>query len=256
MSTLDLVAEYDAIKKAVELEAGDLLDIRRRAEMLRRTYIHSAGNHVFSLIAAHGALWAYHYFEVGGRIGRLIAHRYFYNATEREFRLNLLMQFAEGFRKVNRQVFIDTLANYRFVERHGHSPGADSVIQPELLDALNRVHHARRTEQPLSEDEKQAVFQASFKWEQELTVAPGVQLAVAGFDCRIMRSLCLKPLVRFAYFPAWRYMWFSDFSNKDERIAKGLVAYQFGRRRGWSAVLDSLVSYGLIGAATNQPALA
>ena len=249
MSPLALSAEYAAIKTAVEQEAGDLLDIRGRAEQLRQLYRHSDGNHVFSLIAAHGALWAYHYFEVGGRLGRLIAHRYFYNKTERAYRLGLLMEFAEGFRRVNRQVFIDTVTNYRFVERYGESAGADAVIQPELLEALNRAHHARRTDRPLTEDERQSVFQASFKWEQELTVAPGVQQAVAGFDCRIMRSLCLKPLVRFAYFPAWRYLWFRDFSSKDERIAKGLTAYELGRRRGWSDVLGSLTRYNVIGPA-------
>ena len=62
-------------------------------------------------IATHGALWAYRYFEVGGWLGRVIANRYFYNAQEKQFRLGLLQSFAEGFRKVNRSVCIDTYTN-------------------------------------------------------------------------------------------------------------------------------------------------
>ena len=32
-------------------------------------------------------------------------------------------------------------------------------------------------------------------------MAPGVEAAVAGFECRVLKFLCLRPLVRFAYFP-------------------------------------------------------
>src|SRR5580700_7263571 len=91
--------------------AGDLLDIPRRAVLLNEIYRDSGENHAFSQIAAHGALWAYRFFEVGGRLGRIFAWRYFYNSGERAYRRGLLNRFAEGFREVNRLVFIDTFTN-------------------------------------------------------------------------------------------------------------------------------------------------
>jgi hypothetical protein len=71
----DLHAAYAAFKTQGETLAGDMLDIRRRAMILHHMYLESGENHAFSLIAAHGALWAYRYFEVGGRLGRFIAYR-------------------------------------------------------------------------------------------------------------------------------------------------------------------------------------
>lgn len=239
-------AIYDDFKAEAEKMAGDLLDIRRRAAILHHLYLDSGENHVFPQIAAHGALWAYRYFEVGGKLGRTIAYRYFYNSTERTYRLGLLNSFAEGFRRVNRLVCIDSYTNFQFTKEHGERAGADEVVHPELLDALNRVHAARRADRRLSEDEKQQVFRASFKWEQEVTVAPGVAEAVAGFECPILRGLCLKPLVRFAYFPALRYIFFRDFSSKDERIAKGFKAYDIARRGGWPRVVSTMKSYRLM----------
>lgn len=246
MPSTEIQAVYARLKTEAEQMAGDLLDIRRRAAILHNIYLESGENHVFPQIAAHGALWAYRYFEVGGKLGQTIAYRYFYNRDERAYRLGLLNSFAEGFRRVNRLVCIDTYTNFHFTREHGEQAGAEEVVHPELLDALNRVHAAKRAERALTEDEKQGVFQASFKWEQEITVAPGVAEAVAGFDCPILRGLCLKPLVRFAYFPALKYIFFRDFSSKEERIAKGFKAYDLARRGGWSRVVNTMKSYRLL----------
>ena len=249
MSNDELHAAYAGLKSEADRLAGDLLDIRRRAMILHNLYLDAGGNHTFPLIAAHGALWAYRYFEVGGRLGRLVSQRYFYNAVERKYRLGLLNTFAEGFRRVNRLVCIDAYTNFHFADRFGGRSGADELVHPELLEALNRVHAACRAGRQMNEDEKQKVFQASFKWEQEVTVAPGVADAVAGFDCPILRGLCLKPIVRFTFFPVWRYMSFRDFSSRDERIAKGHVTYGLGRRAGWQSVIESLRAYRLLDSA-------
>src|SRR5262249_46994654 len=162
-----LKAIYADLKAEATRLAGGLDDIPRRAMVLHHLYLDSGTNHAFAQVAAHGALWAYGYFEVGGRLGRLVAYRYFYNSHEREFRLGLLQSFAEGFRKVNRQVCIDTWTNYHFAKSHGEEPGAEELMQPTLLEALNRVHAARRANVTLTAQEKFAVFRQSFRWEQE-----------------------------------------------------------------------------------------
>jgi hypothetical protein len=241
-----LRAAYAGIKAEATQRAGGLEDIPRRAALLHGLYLDSGENHVFPQIALHGALWAYHYFEVGGSLGRLIARRYFYNAGERAYRLGLLQSFAEGFRRVNRQVFIDSYANYHFARAHGREPGADQVVPPPLLQALNLVHAAREAGRALSAAEKRTVFEQSFLWEQELTVAPGVQAAVDQFQCFFMRTLCLKPVVRFAYFPRFRFILFRNFADKAERIAKGMRAYDLAGRAGWQRVKESVRAYGLL----------
>ena len=246
MTLNDLQLRYDDLQREASVLAGGLEDIPRRAVVLNSLYFDSGRNHIFSHIAAHGALWAYRYFEVGGRLGRLIANRYFYNKTEKTYRLGILNDFAEGFRKVNRQVCIDTYANYHFTKKHGDEADADRIIPPTLLDALNRIHSASRAGRELSDSEKRLVFEQSFRCEQEVTVAPGVKTAVDGFQCRVMKFLCMKPLVRFAYFPSWRFLWFRDFSNQSERIEKGLVVYDLAARVGWHNVESSLRRYGLL----------
>jgi hypothetical protein len=246
MKRASLQDRYDELKAEATLLAGGLLEIPRRALVLTNMYLDSGRNHQFSLIAAHGALWASGYFEAGGTLGRLIARRYFYNPDERAYRMGLLREFAEDFRKVNRQVCIDTYANYYFTRRYGREPGADELVAPSLLDALNRVHAARESGKVLSTAESRQVFEQSFRCEQEVTVAPGVLAAVQSFDCKIMRFLCMRPLVRFAYFPSFRYLWFRDFADKDERIDRGMRAYDLAAERGWPRVERALRYYGVM----------
>ena len=246
MTPQDLTVAYEEIQAEATLLAGGLLDIPQRAAVLNHIYLDSGRNHTFPQIAVHGALWAYNFFEVGGRVGRLIGRRYFYSSKERAFRLGLLQSFAEDFRKINRLVCIDTYTNYHFSKRLGREPGADQLVHPDLLAALNQVHECREAGDSLSEDEKRNVFRQAFRWEQELTVAPGVKEAIESFDCRFMRALCMKPIVRFAFFPWYRFLWFRNFYDTDERIRKGLQAYDYARAMGWDHVVDSNRSYGLL----------
>lgn len=228
--------------RATEL-AGGLLDIPRRVRLLYQMYIDSAGNHLFPLIAAHGALWAAGYFEIGGAIGRLIARRYFYNSRERAYRLGLLDEFATGFRRVNRQVCIDTLTNYWFLRDHGAVPEAAQLLPESLVDTLRLVHQNRIAGQRLGSVERRRIFEQSFRCEQEVTVAPGVAEAIAGFDCRVMQFICLHPLVRFRFFPRWRYLVFRNFGQTDERIRRGLQAFEFAERAGDEHVVETLGHY-------------
>jgi hypothetical protein len=241
-----LGVRYEELKAKAGLLAGDRQDIPRRVGILYNLFLHSGGNHTFSLMAAHGALWAYGYFEVGGRLGQLIGQRYFYNPTERKYRLGLLQQFAESFRDVNRLVTIDTYTNYYFTRQYGHMPGAEQFVPSDLLSALNEVHAARDRRQELPAADLRRIFEQSFFWEQETTVAPGVEQAVSGFDCRILRTLCLRPIVRFAYFPRCKFLMFRNFADKDERIEKGFRAYDLAAHIGWPCVRDAIRDYGVM----------
>jgi hypothetical protein len=237
---------YAKFKVEADRLAGGSNDIPRRACLLHAMYRESSGNHVFPLIAAHGALWAFGFFEVGGSLGRFIARRYFYHPRERAYRLELLDRFASDFRAVNRQVFVDTYANFHFTRRYGQEPGAEFVVPRELLTELNRVHAATGVGATLDDMSKEKVFRQSFHWEQEITVAAGVKSAVDKFECRIMKSLCLMPVVRFAFFPRWSYLWFWNFTDTNERVRKGLKAFSYAQRKGWPGVESSLRNYNIL----------
>lgn len=243
---MSLAQRYATLKAEAEVLSGGLLEIPRRVVILLDLYRHSQGNHTFPLIAAHGALWAFAYFEAGGSLGRLIAKRYFYNRTERIYRMGILTRFAEDFRRINRQVCIDTWANYRFTQECGRQPGADALVPEPLLSALNEVHAARESARTLDTAERRRIFEQSFHCEQEVTVAPGVLAAINAFDCRVMRTLCLRPLVRFSFFPACRYLMFRNFGEKQERIDKGMRAWDIAARQGWPHVEEALGLYGVM----------
>lgn len=199
----------------------------------------SGGRHAFPLIALHGALWGYDFFETSGKLGELIAYRYFYDSEEKANRLAMLNAFAEGFKAVNREVFIDTYTNYWFTKEHGSAPGAEELVATPLLEALNRVHAGGA----LDDGAKREVFEQALRFEQEVTVAPGIARELARFDCPILRALCLKPIVRFAYFPLLRTFYFRDFSDKAERIDRALRSFDIAAHKGWDAVDASMNGY-------------
>jgi hypothetical protein len=73
-----------------------------------------------------------------------------------------------------------------------------------------------------------------------------VQAAVRKFECKVLRFLCLRPMVRFAYFPSFHYLFFRNFADKDERISRGMHAFELARRVGWPRVAQALGDYGVM----------
>ena len=56
----------------------------------------------------------------------------------------------------------------------------------------------------------------------------------------------MKPLIRFSYFRRGEWLWFADFSNREERIDNGLKAFDLAARRGWSETAAALREYGVL----------
>jgi len=249
MVTTESQAAYESLRAEATRLAGHPGDIAQRVAVLHGIFTASGGNHTFPQVALHGALWASTFFETTGKLGKAIQYRYIYSPRERAYRMALLNRFAEGFKAVNRSVFIDTYTNYEFSRRHGRAPGAETLIHPALLEALNTMHAATAAGRRLPAAQRRQLFVRSLRWEQEITVAPGVKAEIARFDCPILAALCLKPFVRFAYFPAWRYLFFKDFSNPTERIAKAVLSYDLAERCGWQRVQDTMRAYDILPAA-------
>lgn len=237
---------YAQIREEAECLAGAPSDIAQRVVFHHALFLDSGGNHAFPQVALHGALWAWGFFEVSGRLGTLIQQRYFYDAEERTYRMGLLDGFAEGFKKVNRAVFVDTYTNYRFTERYGREPGAEAFLHPDLLAALNGMHAARARGETLPAPARRHLYTQALLYEQEATVAPGVRAEIARFDCPILRRLCLSPLVRFAYFPRFYAMLFRNFGATEERIARALRSYELAEAAGWPHVVGTMRAYGAL----------
>ncbi len=64
-----LAAAYERWHDEAERLAGGLHDLAQRSTVYHHLFAASGRNHVFPLIAAHGALWARGYFRFGMRLG-------------------------------------------------------------------------------------------------------------------------------------------------------------------------------------------
>jgi hypothetical protein len=245
-SASDLASAYEAIRAEAVRLAGGPGDMPQRVALLHSIFVDSGGNHAFPEVALHGALWAYGFYERRGAVSRMIAYRYFYDRDERARRAYMLFVFSQGFKEANRSVFMDTYTNYYFTKQYGEAPGADEVVAPELLEALNRVHFAARAGRTLSRAERASVFETALLFEQEKTVGPKVKEEVGKFDCPVLTRIVLKPIVHFSYFPRLTAFRFHDFSNTEERIEKAVRAYDLAERVGWPRVGECIRYAGVL----------
>jgi hypothetical protein len=243
---MDLAGVYRDVRAEAVRLAGGPGDMPQRVAVLHSIFEDSGRNHAFPEVALHGALWAYGFYERRGAVSRMITYRYFYDRDERARRSYMLFVFAQGFKEANRSVFIDTYANYHFTKLHGDAPGAHELIAPELLQELNRVHHAARSGRTLSRAERARVFETALLFEQESTVGPKVKEEVGKMDCPILTRIVLKPVVRFAYFPRKTTLWFRDFGDTQERIEKAVRSYELAEAAGWPRVADCIRYQGVL----------
>jgi hypothetical protein len=251
----DLAAAYDEVRTEATRLAGGPGDMPPRVALLHSIFADSNGNHAFPEVALQGALWAYGFYERRGTVNRMISYRYFYDREERARRSYMLFEFSQGFKEANRSVFIDTYTNYFFTKRHGEREGADEIIPPELLEALGRVHHAAAQGKRLPRRERADVYEKALLFEQEQTVGPKVREEVEKFDCPVLTSIVLKPIVRFTYFPRLTFLRFRDFGNTDERIEKAIASYELAEDAGWESVSATIPYHGVLPArATSDPA--
>lgn len=251
----ELQAAYDALKREATTLAGGLSDLSQRAAVYHHLYQASGGNHVFPLIAAHGALWAGGYFRFGMRLGEWLSWQYVTDPHRRRQQLRALAAFADTFRDINRRVCIDTYTNWHFTARFGQHPQAAELIPAELLTVLNRLHAAVRNGVTLSDADKFDVFRIQFLYEQQHVVGPALEQAAAEFNWPLVKFLALQPRIRFAFFPGRQAIWFRNFCDRNERIANGAKVFDMGAAVGWEQVERSLVAYQILPQAffTNRP---
>ncbi|MDA0832811.1 MAG: hypothetical protein O2955_20760 [Planctomycetota bacterium] len=246
MTATILHHEYDRLKREATILAGALTELSQRATLYRQIFLESRGNHAFPIIAAHGALWAGGYFRFGMRLGSVLSWQYAWQPELRRRQLQKLDEFADVFRDINRRVCIDTYVNFHFTKQYGDHPEAIMYVDAELLEPLNRIHAAVRGDREMTETEKQIVFEAHFRHEQDHIVGPALTQAAAEFDWPLMRTIALRPIVTFSYFPQRTWLWFRNFASKAERIKQGLTAFEIASDVGWRGVDAALKTYDVL----------
>jgi hypothetical protein len=239
-----LADEYADIRSEATTLAGEPADIPLRAIFLHETYVDSGRNYVFPEVALHGALWADGFFHDVSWIELLLTSLVGDGFEPLSQAMVVAERFADRLQAANQQVFVDTYTNYFFSKRFGTRDGASAFLQPDLLDALNRMHAANASGEPLSRAERGDLFALALAWEQENTVAELVTEAVAEIDDELLKAVMLRPVVRYEYFPAFKFFFFRDFSDKAERTERATQAYETAENRGWSQVADSMQRYG------------
>ncbi|MFH5803481.1 hypothetical protein [Alienimonas sp. DA493] len=242
----DLAARYAVLRAEATALAGTPADIRQRAALLHRIYLDSGGNHAFAEIAAHGALWAYGFFETTGTLGRVISYRYALNGAEMVRRHAMLQGFADGFKEANRSVFVDTWSQFYLTAELDDPSDAVPLVGADLAPALGTIHEARRSGRLLDADVRKELFQRVLRREQTVTVGPKVNEEFAKFDCPILRACVMKPPVRFAYFPKWTWFWFRNFQDTEERVRRAHRCFDIAEAVGWNHVFDSMQSYRVL----------
>lgn len=225
--------------------AGRTGDLVQRASVYHHLYEHSGRNHCFPLLAAHGALWASGYFRNGLRFGRVVAAGRLVLGDDPAVLLDRLHCFAEAFRDINRRVCLETYFIYHLSADRRLASDAERLIPADLLEAMERCHAARMEGRSLSDRERRDLFTAFFLWEQANIVGPAISHAFASFDWPLIRTLALRPKIRFSYFDSGPLA-FANFEDTEERIVMGLRAFDRAARRGWSVVEQALDDYGVM----------
>jgi len=238
-----------ALRAEAVAMAGGIGDLTQRASVYHHLFQHSGGNHTFPLLAAHGALWASGYFLAGIRFGAITAAiQHVGGANEAELKRRLRI-FAHQFRDINRRVCVETYFIYHLTAAGRFSDAAERIVPLDLLIEMQRCHAARLTGRSLSDAERRSLFCAFFLWEQANIVGPSIDAAFAAFDWPLIRSMALKPRIRFAYFNPLFPLAFRNFADTDERILMGLAAFDRACATGWERVEKRLSSYGIMPAA-------
>ena len=242
--TDDIEAQLSALRAEAVALAGRPGDLVQRASVYHHLYRASGGNHVFPLIAAHGALWAGGYFRRNLALGAAATRAMTWLGANGGARLAALHALAEAFRDINRRVCVENWYLYHLTARADLAKVAEAHVPPTLFEQLARCHAARRRGVILTAEAKRALFAAFFACEQAEIVGPAVTQAFDTLDWRLARWVARRPRIAFAYLDA--PLPFRDFADTAERVARGFAAYDGAARAGWTRVEESLAEYRIM----------
>ncbi len=244
VGTQELQLSFDAIRREAVVLGGAPEDIPQRAAMLYSLFLDSKRNHSFPLVAMHGALWLQSFFDGVEKFLRGSPMP----ETVRRARLETLRTFTLVLKEANREVFIDTYTNYFFTRYFGEMEGAGNISGEEVVTMFRKIHRAAQENTRLSSEDYRDAFSACLIWEQKNSVTPRVREEAMRIHCPVLQSFCLRPVVRFSYFPLFKLLCFKNFADPRERVARAIESFDIAMKVGWDEVMDSVSKYNVMSA--------
>ncbi|MGC1494834.1 MAG: hypothetical protein WA790_03425 [Sulfitobacter sp.] len=231
---------HDKIHAQATSLAGPPGNLCKRAVQYHHIYRASGGIFCFALIAAHGAVWAQWYLKVAW-LGAVVLAACDWRAPG-SFRTRMAHfdAYTGALKDINRRVMIKAYTVLHFAKDGVTDNAMVDDLPGEIVIEIRRLLTKQASGEWATDAEKRALYEAFFRWEQDTAVGPSVEVAMAAFDWPLMRSLCLRPWVWFSYFRAGHSLNFRDFTSAEERVEKGLAAFDIARDRGWHKVDKSL----------------
>ena len=227
--------------------AGNSDAIGQRIVAHYSVYRDSGRNFTFPLLALHGAGWAHGYFRcLNFLLPWYATFRFPISWRKRAQFKETMIRAMAGFKAANQRVLVDTYANYHFTKRFGRVSGAATILPQPLLSILNQVHEATANGEPLTNNCKSLIYSESFEWEQSNSVWPMVERTIRDINDPIVRAFAFRPIVRFAFFPQWKVLFFSDFTKTRERIDEGWKAYHIAECVGWATTENAIRKYTIL----------
>lgn len=229
-------ASLSQMRLRAEAAAGPQASLRLRAKSYLDLYHASNGACRFALIAAHGALWASWYLicaKLAAMVFALIDPTHLRAPSQR---YRAFATYIDLLKEINQLVFIETYVLVHCLRDFGPEAAVQARIPADIAQDYARAMGGDAS------IELRDLYQRHFRWEQTRVVSDKLTKGFAEFDWPLMRGLCQRPWVWFSYFPTAKSLNFRNFTDSEERVEKGLIAYDraqevgFGRIAAISAV--------------------
>lgn len=231
------VAELHAAMRADgERLAGGLDDLGQRSLVYHQVYRDSGGLFHFPLLASHGALWATWYLRAAWLAAQVFAVCDPTCALKRRARMAAFNTYVDAIKEINRQVMIEAFASLYLYTLCGERACAELKFSDRLAAQFRERFGAGATTFVQTPQGDRDFYETFFRWEQKKVVGPAVDDALAAFDWPFMKALSRRPWVWFFYFNLGRALVFRDFADPEERVRKGLAAFDWAAAKGWDAI--------------------
>lgn len=214
-----------------ERAAGRPESLRTRAAAYLEIYRSSNRTCVFALVAAHGAIWASWYLVCAKLAAMVFAVLDPTGPYRPRYRYGRFAAYVLALKEINRNVMIAT-----YVIVHGlRELGPERLVAEGIPEDLVG-DYAHLMGKGGSHAELRDLYHRHFLWEQERVVSSTLDEAFAVFDWPFMSALCQRPWVWFSYFRVGRSMNFRCFTDQEERVEKGLIAFDRAAEAGWPRI--------------------
>ena len=216
------------VRAAAELAAGPKESLRFRARGYLDLYAASNGVCMFALVAAHGALWASWYL-VCAKLAAMV-----FAVLDPTCRLSPGKRYREfaayvmTLKEINQLVMIETYVLVHTLK----TEGVETALAMGIPADLARDYASAMDDPSGQSIDLRDLYHRHFLWEQQRVVSDKLDTAIEAFTWPFMKSLCQRPWVWFSYFRVGSSMNFRSFTDQEERVEKGLIAF------------DRAISYG------------